>query len=315
MRVSPLRLGKVRTYSLTRRKSKVTIGEFAQTVHRGMTVAEFLDHLPDLLASKNLRALIDAMRTALKNKRLVVMGLGAHPIKVGLSPILIDLMERGMISSLALNGAGIIHDCEIALVGHTSEDVEKELINGSFGMAKETATILNESVRRGVKRGMGIGESVGKRLLSKEFPFRHLSLLATGVRLGIPVTVHVALGTDIIHMHPSASGAAIGEGTMIDFRKFASVVSRLEKGVYLNIGSAVILPEVFLKALTLARNLWYTVRNFVTADFDFIHHYRPSTNVVHRPTKPAGRGYSFIGHHEIMIPLLAAGLIEGQGYG
>jgi hypothetical protein len=219
-------------------------------------------------------------------------------------------MEEGLIHCLAMNGAGIIHDLELALVGKTSEDVEEGLEAGAFGMAEETSIFLNESIREGVKKGLGIGEAIGRRLLSEDFPHRQYSLLAAGARLGIPITVHVAIGTDIIHMHPSANGEAIGEGSLRDFHKLTAVVSQLRGGVYLNIGSAVILPEVFLKALTLARNLGYDVQDFTTVNMDFMQHYRPTTNVVKRPTQQSGRGYTLIGHHEIMVPLLVAALLE-----
>jgi hypothetical protein len=303
----------VRTYPLKSRKSKVSIREFGRA-HQGKDrITPFLDSLPDLLAAKDLKAVIAAVVKAHKKKRPVIVGMGAHLTKVGLNPILLDLMERGVISALAVNGAVIIHDFELAMAGKTSEDVDEQLGSGAFGMAEETGRILNEAIIKGVAQGLGIGAAVGQWLNQSKAPNLRYSLLAAGDRLGIPVTVHVAVGTDIIHMHPSVSGAALGEGSLLDFRRLCSVVAKLEGGVYLNIGSAVILPEVFLKALTLVRNLGHTVERFTTVNLDFIQHYRPLTNVVRRPTQQGGKGYSLTGHHEIMVPLLAAGIIEQIG--
>ena len=306
----PIDFSRIRTYPLKSRKSKVSIKEFGRP-HTGKNrITPFIDSLPDILAARDLKAIIKAVVKAYHRKRPIIIGMGAHLTKVGLNPILIDLMERGLISALAVNGAVIIHDFELAMVGKTSEDVDEQLDSGAFGMAEETGRILNEAIIKGVGEGMGIGAAVGRWIHESSAPNRSHSLLATGYRLGIPVTVHVAVGTDIIHMHPAVSGAALGEGSLIDFKTLSSAVARLEGGVYLNIGSAVILPEVFLKALTLARNLGHTVNRFTTVNLDFIQGYRPSTNVVRRPTRKGGRGYSLTGHHEIMVPLLAAGIIE-----
>jgi hypothetical protein len=250
------------------------------------------------------------MAKAHRARKMILTGIGSHLIKVGLSPIMIDLMERGIITGLAMNGSGIIHDFEMAYMGQTSEDVDREINRGTFGMAEETGRILNTAIEEGVKKGMGLGEAVGRRILSEDYPHHRKSILATGIRLGIPITIHVAIGTDIIHMHPTVNGAAIGEASLRDFRRFTSLVSRLEGGVYLNIGSAVLLPEVFLKSVTLARNLGYPLRRITTVNMDFIQHYRPLTNVVKRPTQQGGKGYSLTGHHEIMVPLLAAALLE-----
>ena len=303
----------IRTYPLKSRKSKVSIKEFGRP-HKGKDrITPFIDALPDILAAKDLKAVIAAVVKAYKQKRPVIVGMGAHLTKVGLNPILIDLMERGVISALAVNGAVIIHDFELALAGKTSEDVDEQLGSGAFGMAEETGRILNETIIKGVQQGRGIGESVGKWIQDSKAPNKPYSLMATAYRLEIPATVHVAVGTDIIHMHPAVSGAALGEGSLLDFRRLCSVVANLEGGVYLNIGSAVILPEVFLKALTLVRNLGYTVERFTTVNLDFIQQYRPLTNVVRRPTQKGGKGYSLTGHHEIMVPLLAAGIIEQIG--
>lgn len=242
----------------------------------------------------------------------MILGMGAHPLKVGLAPIVVDLMERGIVTAVAMNGAVIIHDFELALMGHTSEDVDAEIDSGRFGMAEETGRMLNEAIVHGSKEGMGLGEAVGQymNLYKRQFPYHRTSVLAVGARLGIPVTVHVALGTDIIHMHPSADGAAIGATSLLDFRKLAGVVAGMEGGVYLNLGSAVILPEVFLKTVTLGRNLGHPLGNITTVNMDFLSHYRPFINVVKRPTQKNGRGYSLIGHHEIMLPLLAAAVLE-----
>ena len=236
--------------------------------------------------------------------------MGAHPIKVGLNPIIVDLLDRRIVTGLAMNGAGIIHDTEIAMVGHTSEDVAAEIGEGRFGAAEETGKFLNAAIAEGAEKDLGLGRSVGAMLMREKFPFNRYSLLAKAYELDIPVTVHVALGTDIIHFHPDVDGPSIGKTSHLDFRIFARLVSMLEGGVFINLGSAVIMPEVFLKALSLVRNLGYDVKNFTTVNMDFIQQYRPMTNVVHRPTLEGGKGYSLVGHHEIMFPLLAAAVIE-----
>lgn len=306
----PLDLSKVKTYSIKTRKSKVNLRDFSRPYTPGSSFKQFWEGLPQILAAQNFREVVQALAQAKRDQKVIVVGIGAHPIKVGLNPLLIQLMEAGIIDCLAMNGAGIIHDLELALAGKTSEEVEESIDGGTFGMAQETSVLLNDFINEGVKKGLGMGEAIGKRLLSEDFPYRQYSLLATCARLGISVTVHVAIGTDIIHMHPSANGGAIGEGSLRDFQKLTAVVAQLQGGVYLNIGSAVILPEVFLKALTLARNLGHDVQGFTTVNMDFIQHYRPTTNVVKRPTQQSGRGYTLIGHHEIMIPLLVATLLE-----
>ena len=305
-----LDLSKVKTYSIKTRKSKVSLRDFSRPYTPGSSFKNFWEGLPQILAAQSFREVVKALAQAKREQKVIVVGMGAHPIKVGLNPLLIQLMEAGIIDGLAMNGAGIIHDLELALAGKTSEEVEEGIEGGTFGMAQETSVLLNDFINEGVKKGLGMGEAIGKRLLSEDFPYRQYSLLATGARIGIPVTVHVAIGTDIIHMHPSANGGAIGEGSLRDFQKLTAVVSQLQGGVYLNIGSAVILPEVFLKALTLARNLGHDVQGFTTVNMDFIQHYRPTTNVVKRPTQQSGRGYTLIGHHEIMFPLLVAALLE-----
>jgi len=256
-----------------------------------------------------------AIAKAYKRGKPVIVGMGAHPTKVGLNPILVDLVERGIVTAVAMNGAVIIHDFELALMGRTSEDVDAEIDSGRFGMAEETGRMLNDAITRGAKEGWGLGEAVGHYInrYQGQFPHRRISLLATGARLGIPVTVHVALGTDIIHMHPSADGASIGATSLLDFRRLAAVVAGMEGGVYLNLGSNVIMPEVFLKTVTLGRNLGHALIDITTVNMDFLSHYRPLTNVVKRPTQKGGHGYSLIGHHEIMLPLLAAAVLEELG--
>ena len=302
-------LSGVRTYPLASRKSKANAADFARPVAAGATIAEFVDSLPALLAGADFKAVVAALCAARTADRAIVWGLGAHVIKTGLSPILIDLMERGYVSALALNGAGIIHDFELALSGGTSEDVDEALGPGQFGMAEETGTLLNAAIAEGVSRGQGLGQAVAARLQRLQPAHAHLSLVMAADRLGIPVTVHVAIGTDIIHMHAQASGAALGEGSLRDFRYFVASVARLARGVYLNCGSAVILPEVFLKAVALARNTGASLDGLTTVNIDFMRMYRPHTNVVSRPVAGIGKGYSLVGHHEILIPLLAASLL------
>jgi hypothetical protein len=297
------------TYPLKSRKSKARLEEFGRPCGDGASIGQFIDSLPNILAGADFKAVVQAIVNA-KRRSGIVWGVGAHVIKTGLSPVLIDLMERGFVSAIATNGAGVIHDFEVALVGATSEDVDESLGPGRFGMAEETGRLLNEAVTARVNNGMGLGQAVGDFLVESQPQFASSSILATAARLDIPVTVHVAIGTDIIHMHPAASGSALGEGSLRDFRYLVGNVARLENGVYLNCGSAVILPEVFLKAVALARNQGIALANLTTVNLDFIRHYRTQTNVVTRPTALTGRGYSLIGHHEIMIPLLAAAIVE-----
>ncbi len=299
----------LKTYSIRDRKSKVSVGDFAGLPKKGGSLGDFLDSLPGILAAKDFRDVVKAVSTAHRNGRTVALGMGAHVIKVGLGPLIIDLIERGVVDSIAMNGACVVHDFETAFAGCTSEDVDRELMSGSFGMAEETGRILNRAIKKGAKAGLG--RAVGRTIEKSRFPYKDKSILAAGARRGIPVTVHVALGTDILHIHPQMDPGATGEASMRDFRLFSSVVASLEGGVYINIGSAVILPEVFLKALTLVRNLGHRVENFSTVNMDFIQHYRPLTNVVRRPTEGGtGKGYRLTGHHEIMVPLLYAALIE-----
>jgi len=307
---NPIDLSGVKTYNLSDRKSKVVAEDFAKPWQKGASYRAFLDNLPDILAGGQLKSVISAIVKAYHSKRAILFGMGAHVIKVGLNPIVIDLMERRIITAVAMNGAGIIHDVELAMVGRTSEDVATALNDGSFGMARETCTFLNEAITSTRGKSTGLGEAVGRTILEKQLPLMEKSILAAGARLGIPVTVHVAIGTDILHMHPGFDPQAAGAATHHDFRLFASIVAALDKGVYLNVGSAVLLPEIFLKATTLARNLGYTLEDFTTVNLDFIKHYRPLTNVINRPTAKGGRGINLVGHHEILLPLIAAGIIE-----
>lgn len=307
----PIDVSSLKTCCLTSRKSKVDRADFARPSKPGTSLADFLDALPNILAADDFKAIIAAIIQSHKAQKHVVMAMGAHVIKVGLNPIVTDLIERGIITAVAFNGAGIIHDLELAMVGRTSEEVLEGLEKGAFGMAAETADFLNRSMSAAKAQGMGLGRAVGQAILDQGLPFAKESILATAARLGVPATVHVAIGTDIVHIHPGFDPAAAGQTSHLDFRLFASVVSALEQGVYLNVGSAVVLPEVFLKALTLVRNLGHKVAHFTTVNMDFIRHYRPMTNVVFRPTSKAGAGYNLVGHHEIMFPLLAAAVIEG----
>jgi len=309
----PISLAGVRTVSLAERPSRITLELLGRPWQRGQPLSEFLRRLPRILAGTDFMEVAEAIAEASRRKRMVVLGMGAHPIKVGLSPIIIDLMERGVLSGVAMTGAGIIHDTELALAGRTSEDVAAALADGSFGMSRETSEFLNRAISRHRETERGLGSLVGQALLEMGAPHLSRSILATGARLGSPVTVHVALGADIIHLHPSVDPGATGEASHLDFRIFARLVASLEDGVYLNLGSAVFLPEVFLKALALVRNLGYRAERFTTVNMDFQRHYRPRVNVVERPVSKGGKGYELIGHHEIMVPLLAATVIELLG--
>jgi len=302
----PLDVSRVRTVPLARRPSLVAAPSLGRPVQAGMTVRGLVAGLPDILAARELRAAVERIAGALRRDRLVVLGMGAHPIKVGLGPTIVDLIERGRLAAVAMNGACLVHDFELAWNGRTSEDVGPGLERGTFGMARETGEFLNRATREGVAAGLGLGRAIGDAILRARLPFRRTSILAAAARAGIPTTAHVAIGTDIIHMHPSADGAAIGEGSLRDFHLLAGVVARLAGGVYLNLGSAVVLPEVFVKALNLARNVGHPVRDLTTIDMDFNRHYRPAVNVVGRPTQAGGRGIQLTGHHEIMFPLLWA---------
>ncbi|MFQ5586147.1 MAG: hypothetical protein ACE5GF_04920 [Thermodesulfobacteriota bacterium] len=311
--IQPISLKGLTTYSIKERRSKVRTEDFASPLEKGSSFAAFLDSLPAILAAGDLKDVARAVVEAHRAGKTVLLGIGAHVIKVGLGPLIIDLMERGIVTAVAMNGAGIVHDFEVAYAGQTSEDVEAELGSGSFGMAEETGRLLNRAIILGTQKGWGIGRSVGEMIAKSRYPHKGLSILAAAARLEIPATVHVAIGTDILHIHPQMDGKSTGEGSHIDFRLFTGVVANLEGGVYINIGSAVLLPEVFLKALTVVRNKGHQVKRFTTVNMDFIQHYRPVTNVVRRPTKGGGKGYTLTGHHEIMVPLLAAAIKEGLG--
>jgi deoxyhypusine synthase len=307
---------KIRTVPARRRASKVRRSDEAVPHQPGDSLGDFLEGLPPILGAADLRATIAATARARRNGKTILWGFGAHLIKVGLAPIVVDLMERGFVTGLMMNGAGCVHDLELAMMGRTSEDVGPALDDGSFGMARETSERLNGAIRAGDADGLGMGAAVGREILGGRFPHKDRSVLASATRLGIPVTIHAAIGTDIHHMHPSADGAALGATSYRDFETLTRLVATLQGGVLFNIGSAVILPEVFLKALALARNLGYKVEKLTTVNLDFIRQYRPAMNVVERPTRLGGRGISLVGHHEILVPLLAAGLIEScQGKG
>jgi hypothetical protein len=299
----PIDLTKIKTYSIKKRKNLVNTGQFGKPVEF-KNFNKFIDSLPNILAANDLRNVIDNIARAHNKGRQVVLALGAHVIKCGLSPVVIDLMKRGIVTAVAMNGSGAIHDYEISLIGETSEDVSHSLKDGTFGMAKETAEAIQAAASVSES---GLGKALGDKIIKDKNKHKRHSILAEGARLNIPVTVHVAIGTDIIHMHPCVSGGDMGESSHVDFKKLCSVVSELEGGVWLNVGSAVIMPEVFLKAITVARNLGKKIKNFTTVNMDMIQHYRPRTNVVQRPT---AHGYSITGHHEIMLPLLRLGILS-----
>jgi hypothetical protein len=305
-------LSDVRTYPLASRRSKTRTEDFARAVHRGVSFKAWFDSLPAILGARDLRRVVDALVIARQRDAGIVWGIGAHVIKTGVSPVLIDLMHRGYVSALAMNGAGIIHDFEVALCGATSEDVDETLGPGRFGLADETGRLLNQIIRKASDAKQGLGQAVGRYLAQQNPPHADRSLAVAAHRLAIPLTVHVAIGTDIIHMHPDASGAALGDVSLRDFRYFTSCVAGLDAGVYLNCGSAVVLPEVFLKAVALARNKGVALNGVTTVNIDFLRMYRPQTNVVTRPVAGTdGVGISLVGHHEVLIPLIAAAVIEG----
>lgn len=309
--VRPLDLDGVNTYPLATRPSKVTTKDFARPVSEDSSLASFLNSLPDILAVRNLRELAARIRQARELHKPIIWGIGGHVVKTGMSPVIIDLMRRGFVTAIAANGSVLVHDAEIAMVGSTSEDVDASLGTGAFGAADETGKLLNTSAREGAKDHIGLGEALGRALVDCNPPYKDFSLLCAAYDLRLPFTAHVTIGADIAHFHPSADGAALGETTHTDFRLLAEMVRRMDSGgVYLNIGSAVVLPEIFLKAVTLVRNLGHPLSDITTANFDFIQSYRPLTNVVRRPVADgAGRGYSITGHHELTIPLLAAELL------
>jgi hypothetical protein len=319
--IQPITLGGVHTYPLASRKSKVSVRDFAKPLGGNISLTKFLESLPNILAAGDLRQLLSAIHTARKQRKAILWGIGGHVIKVGLGPILIDLMKRGFVSGIAMNGAALIHDFEIALAGNTSEDVETGIGKGQFGMAAETGEYINEIAKLAHRIRIGYGEAAGQFLSSGIIEVKHAdsSVLVAAYKHRIPVTIHLAIGTDIPHMHPAANGAALGDATHHDFRLFCALVQQMHPGgVYLNWGSAVLLPEIFLKAISVVRNLGVALRPITTGNFDFIQHYRPLQNVVKRPTaSPRGRsgpeshGYAITGHHELLLPLVAASLAAG----
>ena len=303
--LKPIDMASITTYPLQDRINKVSVNDFATLADSETDLSPFLESLPKILKGQDFLELTDKIVTAYQRKKPVIVMMGGHVIKCGLSPLLIALAREGVITGFAFNGASSIHDFEIALIGETSEDVSEYLQTGKFGMWEETGKLMNEAIQHAADTGIGMGEALGKKLIALDAPYNTYSLLAAGIQYDFPITVHVAIGTDIIHQHPSANGAAIGEASFTDFRLLTELVTQLEDGgVVLNFGSAVILPEVFLKALTIARNLGHTVSHFTAADFDMNQQYRPVENVVKRPTEMGGKGYTFTGHHELMIPLL-----------
>ena len=308
MNFPSLDFSKIRTYPVADRANKVAVEAFARPHLPGGTFASFLDSLPDFLAVQDLKLVVAAMAAAVRNGRPILLMMGAHAIKVGLNPLIVDAMRCGLVSAVAFNGAGAIHDFELCYNGETSEDVQRGLNDGSFGMVDETGRMMNAALADGVARGLGAGRALGEKALT--FPNRQLSIMATGAELDAPVTVHIAIGTDIIHQHPTTRGDVLGEASYRDFQTFAAVCAQLEGGVVLNVGSAVIMPEVFLKALTIARNLGHKVERFTTATFDMVRHYRPSENVQRRPTAMGGKGVYIVGHHELNLPLLFAAVKE-----
>jgi deoxyhypusine synthase len=306
-----LSFNNIKTYSLANRSSKIQVQNFAAPA-KGIG---FIDQLPNILSGNEFRQVVNNLYQCWQNNKTVLWMMGSHVIKCGLSPLIIQMMEKGIIKAIAFNGSGLIHDSEIAITGNTSEDVAAALDDGSFGMAKETADIYFHTINLAAKEDLGLGEVFGKYLLSLDPPYKSYSILIRAYELNIPVTVHVAIGTDITHMHPSLDGAALGKATLKDFRIMSYVCSKLNQGMVFNVGSNVILPEVFLKALNVARNLEYDAYNFTSVVFDMMHHYRPMTNVCKRPTQSSGKNYYIIGKHEILIPLLVDGVfyIENGG--
>ena len=304
MKLPELDFQAVRTTDLDGRHSKVKAADFARPLQEKAGLEDFFQGLPNILAGADLREAAERLAAAKKAGRPVILGLGGHVIKVGLGPVIIDLMERGLIDGLAANGSVLVHDAEAALVGATSEDVGATLGSGDFGVTGRTGELINKAIKLAALTNTGLGRQMGRALTALGPPHLKVSVLAAAARLDKPATIHAAIGTDVYNIHPEADGAALGAATMNDFRLFCRLTAALAGGVFINLGSAVILPEVFLKALTLARNLGHKVDNLTTINMDFIRHYRPSVNVVGRPTQEGGRGFYFIGHHEIMFPLL-----------
>ncbi len=305
MKFKELKYDKLNTYPLNKRKSKVNIDDFFN-----FNGENFIDQIPNILAAKEVKEIIEHTVNAYKKSKKIVVAMGAHVIKVGLSPLINKLIKNKVISHIAFNGAAIVHDVEIAINGATSEDVDEALKKGEFGMSEETNSLINNAINSGFVEGIGLGETIGKWLTNSDYRYKDFSIFATAYQHNIPITVHVAVGTDIIHMSPEANGSAIGEGSLKDFKIFANTIKDLQDGVFFNIGSAVVLPEIFLKAVTLVRNLNFKVDRFITVNLDFIKQYRPLTNVVNRPVQNGGKGYYIIGHHEIMLPLIFLNVLQ-----
>ena len=312
--LDPIDLAEIQTYELATRPSKVSVKDFARPVAANESLSGFLDKLPHILAVQSLRALAGQIRRAKELGKPIIWGFGGHVVKTGLAPLVIDLAKRGYVNAIATNGSVLVHDTEIALVGFTSEDVDATLGKGDFGAAKETGEILNAAAKAGQRDGTGLGEAMGRTVTSLNPLYSDMSLICHAYNNKIPFTAHLTVGADIGHFHPSCDGAALGATSHTDFRLICSIVKEMNGGgVYINYGSAVVLPEIFLKAITVVRNLGHELQDFTTANFDFVQHYRPMTNVVHRPTaNGAGRGYSITGHHELTMPLLAAQIICGE---
>jgi len=312
--LEPTNFDEIRTYELESRPSKVTVEDFAKPVLSSDSLRDFLERFPNILAVKSIRELAKRIRQARDKKRPIIWGIGGHVIKTGLSPILIDLMKRGFLSAIATNGSVLVHDTEIALAGFTSEDVDATLGKGDFGAAKETGEMLNEAAKFGTEKEIGLGEAICEVVSKGDPKYAEYSLLCNAYKHKIPVTTHLTIGADIGHFHPGADGAALGKTTHTDFRLFCSLVQKMNGGgVYLNYGSAVTLPEIFLKAITINRNLEKEIRGITTANFDFIQHYRPNMNVVRRPTaNGVGKGFSITGHHELTLPVLAAHILLAE---
>jgi len=310
----PISLDGASTYPLASRPSKVTVEDFGAPVTKDSSLSDYLDSLPNILAVQSLRDLTARMRRAHAARKPIIWGLGGHVVKTGLAPVILDLMRRGFVTAIAGNGSVLVHDAEIAMAGSTSEDVDATLGAGAFGGAEETGRLLNGAAREGAREGLGLGEALGRALLALKPRHENLSLLCAAYKARVPFTAHVTIGGDIAHFHKTVDGAALGATSHTDFRLLAEIVRRMDGGgVYLNIGSAVTMPEVFLKCVTLVRNLGHSLNDLTTANFDFIQSYRPLTNVVHRPNADgAGRGFAITGHHELTIPLLAAELICGS---
>ncbi|MFN0279426.1 MAG: hypothetical protein ACKVRN_12650 [Pyrinomonadaceae bacterium] len=309
--LQPIDLNEIETYELASRPSKVTIKDFARFATETDSLRDFLNKLPNILAVQSLRAVAEQIRRARDLGKPIIWGIGGHVVKTGVSPLIIDLMRRGFVTAIASNGSVLVHDAEIALVGFTSEDVDATLGKGDFGAAKETGELLNSAAKAAHRDSLGLGEAMGRALTALDPPNAEWSLICQAYERKVPFTAHLTIGADIGHFHASCDGAALGAASHLDFRLFCSTVREMNGGgVYLNFGSAVVMPEIFLKAVTVVRNLGHEMQDITTANFDFVQRYRPMTNVVHRPTAHgAGRGYSITGHHELTLPLLAAQII------